>query len=537
MPEHGLECKRRFEKAQRLRQNWTWLWQQVANLVLTSRQFTSSQVSGAKRNLQIHNDTAPLAAASLAAAMHGLQANEATRWYSLITEDFDQRIDVEVRKFLYNATSHGLSYLASPMSGFPTAISECYLDLVVFGTGIMSGTPDKENILRFNARQLANFFMCEDPNGVINETFRRYELTSREISKEFDKPDDDIPDEIKDHIRDGKNLDKKWTIIHEVSRRLKRNVTSAMPRNMPWMSIYILEKTGHLIRESGFRRNPYITPRWSKSPEEVFGRSPAIMMLPSIKMINQMSKTVITAAQIAVHPPMLVPANGMQGPVRLAPGSMTYTRTGTSQKPEPLITNVDPRIGQEMIDAVALQIERAFFLDALKLPELDRMTAEEVITRRQQGLLTASPVISRLNAELLSPIVLRTFHWQRTTRRLGPVPDGLSRARLKIDFRSPMAQSQKASEGGAVLTAIQSMTPILAVDPTSFGVVNADKVNRFLWESANAPPDLLNTEEEVAARRQQESEQQQLEQQVALAGGAAAAAKDAAAAGKDVAGR
>ncbi len=145
-------------------------------------------------------------------------------------------------------------------------------------------------------------------------------------------------------------------------------------------------------------------------------------------------------------------------------------------------------------------------------------------------------MISRLNAELLSKNVLRTFHWQRTTRRLGPVPDGLSRARLKIDFRSPMAQSQKASEGGAILSALQSMTPVLSVDPTSFGVVNADRVNRFLWESANAPPDLLNTEEEVAAQRAQQAQQQQLEQQVALAGAAASAAKDAAAAGRDVSG-
>ena len=292
-----------------------------------------------------------------------------------------------------------------------------------------------------------------------------------------------------------------------------------------------------MVRVGGFRRNPFLTPRWAKAPEETFGRSPAIQMLPSIKMINQMARTVIAAAQQAVHPPMLVPANGVEGPVRTAPGSITYTRAGTGQRPEPLLTGVNPRLGQDMIDSVAAQIEKAFFLDALKLPELDRMTAEEVITRRQQGLLTASPVISRLNSELLSVAVIRVYDWMRSTRRLGEVPDGVNRARLKIDFRSPMAQSQKATEGGAVLQAIQSMVPVINADPESFLIIDSDKTNRFLWESANAPPDLLRSVEEVSSIREQRAQQQQLEQQVALAGGAAAAAKDAAAAGRDVAAR
>ena len=98
-----------------------------------------------------------------------------------------------------------------------------------------------------------------------------------------------------------------------------------------------------------------------------------------------------------------------------------------------------------------------------------------------------------------------------------------------------MAQSQKASEAGAVLDALQSMTPILNVDPSSFSVVDPDKTVRFLWGAAFADPSLLRTEEQVAQIRQRQAAAAEAEQQVALAGGAASAAKDAAAAGRDVA--
>jgi len=537
MHELGLITKKRFQNAKTIRQNWEPHWQQIADLVLTTRQFTVDRSPGVRRNLKIFNDVAPLAADSLAAALYGLLANPATRWYALVPEDFDLRLDKSVREFFYSATTRGLSYLASPSSGFAVAIHEVFLDLVGFGTGILQVMPDKRGMLRFNARQLANFYMCENPDGRIEETFRQFEVTAEEAMLMFNMPGDSLPEEITDIAHDGKDQNRKFSIVHMIARRNKRDVFRSDGKNKPWASVYIIEKSGHLVRENGFDLNPYVTPRWSKAPEETFGRSPAMKMLPSIKMINQMAKTVITAAQQAVHPPMLVPANGIEGPIRTDPGSITYTRAGTNQRPEPMVTNVNPRLGQDMIDSVALQIEKAFFLDALKLPELDRMTAEEVITRRQQGLLTASPVISRLNAELLSQSVLRTYRWQLATRRLGEVPDGVRRIGMKVDFRSPMAQSQKASEAGAVLNAIQSMVPLINVDPSVMEIVDQDETARFLWESASASPKLLRDPEAVAAIRRQRAEAQALEQQVALAGGAASAAKDAAAAGRDVSGR
>ena len=46
-----------------------------------------------------------------------------------------------------------------------------------------------------------------------------------------------------------------------------------------------------LISESGFESFPYMVSRYVTAPREVYGRSPAMLALPDIKMINEMSDT------------------------------------------------------------------------------------------------------------------------------------------------------------------------------------------------------------------------------------------------------
>lgn len=124
----------------------------------------------------------------------------------------------------------------------------------------------------------------------------------------------------------------------------------------------------------------------------------------------------------------------------------------------------------------------------------------------------------------------------KRTKRLLPAPEGLRGRGLKVDFQSPMAQSQKAGETGAILTALQSAIPLINVNPGIMQNVDEDKTMRAIWENSNADPRLLRTQEDVDAARAAQAQQEQMAQQVAIAGGAAAAAKDAAAAGRDVRG-
>ncbi len=50
--------------------------------------------------------------------------------------------------------------------------------------------------------------------------------------------------------------------------------------------------------------------RYTTGPKEVYGRSPAMTVLPEIKMVNEMSQTVLNAGQKALDPPLLLQEDG-----------------------------------------------------------------------------------------------------------------------------------------------------------------------------------------------------------------------------------
>src|SRR3546814_4077959 len=73
---------------------------------------------------------------------------------------------------------------------------------------------------------------------------------------------------------------------------------------------------------------PYMVPRWSKDAGEIYGRSPGWNALPDQKMLNEMSRTVLKAAQKAVDPPLMVADDGVLMPLRTHPGGINVVRAG-----------------------------------------------------------------------------------------------------------------------------------------------------------------------------------------------------------------
>jgi hypothetical protein len=56
--------------------------------------------------------------------------------------------------------------------------------------------------------------------------------------------------------------------------------------NNKYVSCYVHEDSGFLLSEKGFKEFPYAVPRYLKSSNETYGRSPAMNALPDVKMLN-----------------------------------------------------------------------------------------------------------------------------------------------------------------------------------------------------------------------------------------------------------
>lgn len=517
----------RYEFALADRLNFEHHWQESADLVLPTRDFTTQNiVQGLRKRDFIFSEVAPLANESLAAALHGMLTNPALRWMLIVAADAAVNEDIEAQGWFYEVTNRMLAYFANPISGFATTSHEIYLDLGAFGNAVCL-MRERFDRFTFQARQLSNFYIIEDDEGITTDEYRVFEMSARDIVNTFGKSSPGPPRKIEELARNAKTAQQKHTVLHAIVTNDERDFHSPTFTNMPWASVYLVLHDKEIMHRGGFRENPYLMPRWSLAPEECYGRGPAMMVLPAIKLLNAMEKDIMIASEQSVRPPINVFANSLEGPISTKPGSINYLRSGVREAPSAMQLGVRPDIGDKRLEVHEAKVEEAFFLDSLRLPNNDRMTAEEIVTRRQQGLLRASPVMSRVIAEWLDPGIKRLFSWMFRTGRFPPVPQILRGRQFKIEYNSPMAQSQKGAESESILRALSTAQLLIQGDPAILAAeVNPALAFRAIWINSGADPKLLNTPEVAAGIRRQLAEQQQ------LAAGASAA-RDLAAAGRD----
>ena len=105
-------------------------------------------------------------------------------------------------------------------------------------------------------------------------------------------------------------------LLHVCCPRTDRDPNARDRKNRKFFSGYYDVTEEQLIEESGMDDMGYILSRYNTGPREVYGRSPAMTILPEIKMINEMSKTVIRAGQKAVDPPLIIAAPLYRRPCR-----------------------------------------------------------------------------------------------------------------------------------------------------------------------------------------------------------------------------
>jgi hypothetical protein len=220
------------------------------------------------------------------------------------------------------------------------------LDLVTFGTGVIL-VQEKDGLLRYQARSLSSIYLNSNDSGDITDVFREFEMPVWEVVKEFGL--ENVSDKCKDMYENPDTMDKKVKLLHQVYQRLDREYGKIDKLNKPWGSCYIEVEQKHLLQEGGFNNNPYIIVRWSKAAEEVYGRSPAMEVLPSIRVLNAMARTTLEASELAIRPPVIVGSGTMEGPIRTSPGSIMYVRQGTRDVPQPFNSGARPDIGHELM--------------------------------------------------------------------------------------------------------------------------------------------------------------------------------------------
>ena len=508
----------RFDKLKTGRQNWETHWQEVADYMQPRKADVTKTRSRGDKRTELIFDSSPIQAVELlAASLHGMLTNPSTPWFTLRYKNQDFQNDDEAKLWLESVTD--VMYTAFNRSNFQQEIFELYHDLITFGTAAMFIEEDQEDLLKFSTRHINEIFITENNKGRIDTVFRKFKITARAAVQQFGTAvSQDISKQVdKDPYNDIE-------ILHAVYPRDDFDPTKRDQKNMPFESVYIEYKNGNELSVSGFKEFPFVVPRYLKASHEIYGRSPAMTALPDVKMLNEMSKTTIKAAQKQVDPPLLVPDDGFLLPVRTVPGGLNFYRSGTRDRIEPLNIGANNPLGLNMEQQRRDAIRAVFYVNQLMMQQGPQMTATEVIQRNEEKMRLLGPVLGRLQSELLKPLIDRCFAILFRNNHFVQAPEFLSGQDVEIEYVSPLAKAQKSTELSSITRAIEILGSLANVAPV-FDYVNFDALVKHVADLVGVPQKILKLQSQVNAEREAKQEQaaqmQQMQQlqQVAKAGG------------------
>jgi len=508
----------RFDRLKTGRQNWETHWQEVADFMQPRKaDVTKTRSKGDKRTERIF-DSSPLQAVELlAASLHGMLTNPSTPWFSLRYKDQVLDQDDEAKLWLEGVTE--TMYTAFNRSNFQQEIFELYHDLITFGTAAMFIEEDQTDLLKFSTRHINEIYITENDKGRIDTVYRKFKITLRAAAQQFGT---NLSEEAKTKVE--KDPFDDIEILHAVYPRIEFDPTKKDKENMEFESVYLEYKNGNELSVGGFVEFPFVVPRYLKASHEIYGRSPAMTALPDVKMLNEMSKTTIKAAQKQVDPPLLVPDDGFLLPVRTVPGGLNFYRSGTRDRIEPLNIGANNPLGLNMEEQRRNSIREVFYVNQLMLQQGPQMTATEVIQRNEEKMRLLGPVLGRLQSELLKPMIDRCFAILLRNNQFAQAPEFLSGQDIEIEYVSPLAKAQKSTELSSITRAIEILGSLSNVAPV-FDYINFDALVKHVADLVGVPQKVLklqsqvNAEREQAAQQQEQMAQMQQLQQVAKAGG------------------
>ena len=515
---------KRYRTLQTNRSHWESHWQELGDYICPRKaDITKKRTGGDKRTELLFDGTAVHAAELMSASLHGMLTNAATPWFDLRYENNELNADDEAKEWLEGATDVMYQHLAR--SNFQEQIHELYSDLVTFGTAVIFIENDDDDGFRFSTRHIAEVYVSENEQGRVDTVFRKYKTTARAAVRQFGEQ------QVTQRIS-KLNTDDPYAeieLLHVVMPREERDRRKKKAKNKPFASVYIDPDEKMVIGESGYDEFPYCVPRFLKASFEIgYGRSPAMTALPDTKMVNKMSEVVIRAAQLQIHPPLMVPDDGFMLPVRTTPGGLNFYRSGTRDRIEPLNIGANNPLGEMQLDQRRQAIRSAFYVDQLILGTGPQMTATEVVQRTEEKMRLLGPVLGRLQAELLQPLIGRCFAILSRQKKFAPAPPMLQDGNIDIEYVSPLAKAQRSGDIQGILQMIEFLMPLMQLDQGVADYLDMDGLAKHIIKVTGTPATVVRGEGEVSGIRENRAAAMQPEQELMAAQQMASAAGEAA---------
>lgn len=489
-----------------------------------------------RRDTNIYHSVAWQANEAFAAGVMSGLTPPSRQWFRLIWSSDDLKNHPEAGELL-DARMNILQDVLLK-SNFYNAIHSAYMELA-FGQAPVAIFQDADTGVHFVPFTIGTYMMENGPDGTVNTFAIKYEMTAQQLVDKFGA--DRLPSEVRVNLQNGghRMKYKVWWLV-EPNRFHDANRAVMDKYHMKYLSLYWLEvgDPDTFLDVGGFQEWPIPVARYLVTGSETYGKGPGWFAEGDSKGLQKLEKDNIIAVELGVKPPMMGSATAVKQGINLTPGGYTVTDRG---EPVTQLFSVGVNIEhlQQKILDLQDRIKRAYSADLFTMLERledKRMTAQEVMQRKQEQLTQLGPVVQRLQFEFLRKIIERVYN---ILDRAGIFPQPqdpelaymLAHEEITIEYISPLAQAQKMSGMTNIEQAISFIGQIAQFDQSVLDRIDWQKTVSTYYEMVGAPASMLRNDEEFMAIQQQKAqmqEEQQQKQDVLMAAQAAAPAAQAA---------
>lgn len=470
---------------------------------------------------RIVDSSAVRAANILAAGLMSGMTDPSSQWFALTTGtpnlDEAQAVKVwldQVQRIMEMAFTRTNTY---------QALHQGWRDVGTYGVMAMVIAEDDREVFHCYPLSVGEYAIGVDDRGVPDTLYRRFIMTAAQLVARFGRSK--LSADVLRNF-DAGQVDHEYKLIHAIEPRFDRQYGKRDSRNMPWRSVIIqIDSDGTkdgILEESGFNEFPCVVGRWGASASDVYSEeSPGMVALGDVRQLQHEQKQKGNSIDYIVNPPLIMPTAARDNEDDFEPGGRIYLDAPAQKDAVQSAWQVQMDINalRQDIAEVQQRINQAFSVDMFLMlsgQQMGKMTATEVAERHEEKLMMLGPVLSRLNNEVLKPLIERTFSILYRAGQLPPAPPELACVELSIEYTSMLARSQRAIRANSLDQFLQRIGQVAQFDPNVLAKIDSFRiVDEYADYLSVAPSVVVPTEQaqqKIEAQQQAQQQAQQAEQ-------------------------
>lgn len=479
-------------------------WQAIAENHFPERaDFTRTLQNGEDMTSQVYSSEPILFRREFGNFLGAALRPKGRDWFNITLRDVNLRKRkiprVETKLNDVRDRIRGLMYTRK--SGYTRAMNVADHDYATFGNNVGSVEPRPTlDGLRFRTWHLRDCAWKENFNGEVDTVFRKFKTSAREL------------------LNEGKR--RKWAVDQKVSDAALKNPNTLfdcqhvmMPManydpsrktKMEWVSLYFDTTNNCLLGRQEVPTFRYFVDRWFTIDGSPYALSPCVVCsLPDSRTLQTMTWSIMEAGEKAVEPPMIATHGAILGGIDVRAAGITWADKNYDERTGEVLRAIQlgeqPQFGEALREGIRQNLNAAWFLNKLNMPQTYDKTAYEAQRLHDEFLRAVQPIMEPAEAERNGNHLEITMDVARHLGLLGKpeeFPPELRGQDVEYVYDNPLEDARKQ----AATFAYKATAEINAIAAQTKPEVMANMDHNKAYRDAIAgvaPPEWLRDEDEA----------------------------------------